>query len=244
VFTIAEPLIELLLDDEQYMFDWLDHDRHDDPEWLGKLKAERAFLRGQTEAGLAELGRLRREHSDAFSLEDAGAIARYVGERDKVAEAQAILQWVVEADPEGTDGWVAFGRFYLERGQRREALEYLQKAIGLDPENASVKRAISWAKEVVDAQASPVAVPEKALAAYAGDYGPRHVRLRKGQLYYQRDGRDEYGLLPLSQDTFALEGLGGFRLRFVLDDEGNATKLVGLDIADDSDESPRDVPGE
>ena len=97
--------------------------------------------------------------------------------------------------------------------------------------------------QVVDAEASPVTVSERTLAAYAGDYGPRHVRLREGRLYYQRDGRDEYGLLPLSQDRFALEGLGGFRLRFVLDDEGNATKLVGLYVAGDTDESPRDAPG-
>ena len=74
----------------------------------------------------------------------------------------------------------------------------------------------------------------------AGDYGPRHIKLREGRLYYQRDGRPEFRLVPLSRDTFALERYGQFRIRFVSDESGRVTKLVGLYVQGNTDESPRD----
>ena len=64
--------------------------------------------------------------------------------------------------------------------------------------------------------------------------------LRQGRLYYKREGRKEYELLPLAQDKFALKGYGVFRLRFVLDKDGNATKVVGLYLGGETDESLRD----
>jgi hypothetical protein len=74
---------------------------------------------------------------------------------------------------------------------------------------------------------------------FVGDYGPRHIRLRDGRLYYQRDGRQEYRLKILSKNTFALEGYGPFRIRFALDESGRVTKIVGLYIQGNTDESPR-----
>jgi hypothetical protein len=59
-------------------------------------------------------------------------------------------------------------------------------------------------------------------------------------LTYQRDGRPEYRLLPLSRNTFALERYAQFRIRFVSDALGRVTKLVGLYIQGNTDESPRD----
>ena len=70
----------------------------------------------------------------------------------------------------------------------------------------------------------------------------RHARitLREGHLYYQRDGRNEYRLKPLDRETFALEGYGSFRIRFAADETGRVTKIVGLYIRGNTDESPRD----
>ena len=99
---------------------------------------------------------------------------------------------------------------------------------------------IPWVKEAIRAEEKPVLIPKETLEKYAGDYGPRHVYLRQGRLYYKREGRKEYELLPLTQDKFALKGYGVFRLRFVLDKDGNATKVVGLYLGGDTDESPRD----
>lgn len=74
---------------------------------------------------------------------------------------------------------------------------------------------------------------------FRGKYGPRHITLEGGQLYYQREGRSKIKLLPLDGSTFLLDGLGTFRVRFVEDGEGRVTKLAGLYADGQEDESPR-----
>jgi hypothetical protein len=67
-----------------------------------------------------------------------------------------------------------------------------------------------------------------------------YITLREGQLYYQREGRPEYRLIPLNKNTFALEGYAPFRIRFASDESGQVTKIVGLYIQGNTDQSPRD----
>jgi hypothetical protein len=76
------------------------------------------------------------------------------------------------------------------------------------------------------------------LEKFAGHYGPRHIFLRDGRLYYKRDFRKEYLLVPIKSKTFSLEGYPLFRIRFVPDEEGNITKIVGLYITGRTDETP------
>ena len=144
------------------------------------------------------------------------------------------------ADPKSDIAWAGLGRLYLETGRYKESLEYIQKTLELDPKNSLAKMSIPWVKEAIRVEEKPVSIPEETLKKYAGDFGPRHVYFRQSRLYYKREGREEYELLPLSQDTFALKGYGVFRLRFVLDKDGNATKVVGIYLGGRTDESPRD----
>jgi hypothetical protein len=58
-------------------------------------------------------------------------------------------------------------------------------------------------------------------------------------LYYQREGRPEYRLRPLTQDTFILEGYLRFRLRFVSDGSGRISKIKGLYIEGRTDQAAR-----
>jgi hypothetical protein len=44
----------------------------------------------------------------------------------------------------------------------------------------------------------------------------------------------------LTKDTFVLEGYAPFRVRFVSDESGQVTKIVGLYIGGRTDESLRD----
>jgi len=75
---------------------------------------------------------------------------------------------------------------------------------------------------------------------FAGDYGPRHIKLREGRLFYQRDGGQEYRLTPVSRNTFIFEGKADFRIRFESDKSGKVVKIVGLYIQGNTDESLRD----
>ena len=90
------------------------------------------------------------------------------------------------------------------------------------------------------AEDDPISLPPDVLEKYVGDYGPRHVRMRDGRLYYQRDGREEYPLSPLDEQTFRLEGLARFRMRFELGEDGRASRIIGIYVSGHQDESVRD----
>ncbi len=81
------------------------------------------------------------------------------------------------------------------------------------------------------------------LAAYVGVYGPRHIVLREGSLYYRREGATaETRLTPLTRDMFALESNRSFRIRFVADEIGVFVKIVGLYSDGRTDETLRQNP--
>ncbi len=86
---------------------------------------------------------------------------------------------------------------------------------------------INWAIDDINIGLHPVTVDERILKKYAGNYGERNVRFEGGDLLYQRTG-PLYKLIPITETLFAVEGLDDFRIRFVTDEEGNVTELVGL----------------
>ena len=166
-------------------------------------------------------------------------MARYLTQREKNDAAEAILKYVLQSDQESSSSWYALGRFYFEIGRNKDALDPIQKALGLDPKNPFAKKFLPWVEEVIQAEEKPIAIPEETLTKYAGSYGPRQVHFREGRLYYQREGRKEYELVPLSEDTFYLKGRGIFRLQFVSDESGKVTKVIGIYIEGRTDESLR-----
>jgi hypothetical protein len=121
--------------------------------------------------------------------------------------------------------------------------ETFKKAYPLENKKENAERYITWAKDAVRAAEKPHVVPTEILIDYIGDYGPRHITYHKGNMYYKRDNRRKYRLIPLSDDTFALDGLVWFRIRFAKDKDGNVTRIIGLYLDGNRDESPRDVPG-
>lgn len=240
LFLVAESLISLVLDDPQHSFNWLTYKRLGDPEWTASMTVEKTFLEEGEKAGLEKMEEMKNQFPETFEIEDLNRISRYLSGREKIDEAEAIYKWIIDSDPKSVVAWQGLGRLYLEAGRYEESLGYIQKTLELDPKNSGAKMSIPWIKEAAKVEENPVSVPEETLKKYAGDYGPRHVYFRQSRLYYKREGRKEYELVPLSQDTFALEGYGVFRLRFVLDKDGNATKVVGIYLGGRTDESPRD----
>ena len=240
LFLIAEPLISLVLDDPQHAFNWLTYKRHGDPEWTALMTLEKTFLEEGEKAGLEKMEEMKSQFPEILKIASLNDIARYLAGKEKAEEAVSIFKWAIQSDPKSAAAWAGLGRLYLETGRNRESLEHLQKTLELDPKNSFAKMCIPWIKEIIQAEEEPVLIPEELLEKYAGHYGPRHVYFRQGKLFYQRDGRKEYKLMPLTQDTFTLVGYGVFRLRFVLDENGNVTKVTGIYLGGQTDESIRD----
>lgn len=98
------------------------------------------------------------------------------------------------------------------------------------------KGAIDFTLQGLKAKGAPVKLGESALRRFAGSYGARKVTFENGDLYYQRTG-PKYKLIPMTADTFFVEGIDYFRVQFV--SQGNkVTQIVGL--YDDGRREPSD----
>jgi len=75
------------------------------------------------------------------------------------------------------------------------------------------------------AEAEPVSLDSEQLGALAGTYGGIRIQLDEGHLYWQRDERSRYRLIPVTRDWFRLEG-GWAELEFNRDATGRVTGVV------------------
>jgi tetratricopeptide (TPR) repeat protein len=228
------------MDDPQWTLEWLDYKQHDDPEMVAGLSVEKAFLEQGVEAGVQKILEVRRNFPDLFKEELLKEMARYLEGRGRGEEAVAVYKICLESFPESIDAYLGIGMAYMGAGQNQASIESFESVLKLDSDNKRAKDGIQWAKDSLKAEKNPVSPSVEELERFVGDYGPRHITLREGRLYYQREGRDEYRLKPLTKDTFALDGYAPFRIRFVSDESGQVTKVIGLYIGGRTDESPRD----
>jgi hypothetical protein len=97
-----------------------------------------------------------------------------------------------------------------------------------------------WALAGLKATQNPASPDEALLKSYAGKYGPRTLIYENGHLYYQREGRAKYQLIPMSEDTFMMDGLAYFRLKVNVKD-GKAISLTGMYDNGRTDQSKRDI---
>ena len=99
---------------------------------------------------------------------------------------------------------------------------------------------LDWAIVGLDARLNPVEVDVATLESYAGDYGPRHLRVESGRLLYNRDDRDPIVATPMTETMFSFDAVPYFRLEIVLGDDGAPVKLIGHYENGHTDENPRD----
>ncbi len=107
--------------------------------------------------------------------------------------------------------------------------------------NEDIQFKLEWVKKGIDIKVNPVILNVKTLKQYTGQYHVRKITLKKGALYYKREGRSEYEMIPLGNDLFMLDGLDYFRIQFNKSKEGNIIELVGLYDDGSSDISERDL---
>lgn len=114
-----------------------------------------------------------------------------------------------------------------------KALETIQK----NASDEAQKGAIAWALEGLKAEPQKLSADE--MAAFAGEFGPRKIRVADGRLVYQRDEGPIYELVPVGDDRFHLKDLDYFRIQFQRDSAGQVITLVGRYDNGRRDENPR-----
>ena len=105
-------------------------------------------------------------------------------------------------------------------------LEALKKLLE-KTEDTDRKAQLEWAIEGKNVKLNPVTVEASELRKYAGQYGPRKFWVEDGILYYQREDRPKYALIPMGDHRFMLEGLDYFRIQFVVDEGGEFNEMIG-----------------
>jgi hypothetical protein len=113
------------------------------------------------------------------------------------------------------------------------------KALMEKEQDEAKKQQLAWALKGLDAEKNPVKLDEKSLQVYVGVYGPRRIWLEDGALYYQRTDRPKYKLAPMGDDTFMVEGLDYFRIKFNKDAAGKVIEFVGMYDNGTTDSNPR-----
>jgi hypothetical protein len=96
-----------------------------------------------------------------------------------------------------------------------------------------------WALAGLKAEQNPAAPDQNLLQSYAGTYGPRVLTYEDGHLYYQREGREKYQLIPMSDDLFMMKEVPYFRLEVKVKD-AKAVGLTGLYNNGRTDHNKRD----
>lgn len=237
--SIAGAVVDRVFAQPSAALRFLDYEAHDDPGRLARFELIEAFSKSLDD-GRGAYRTMKSSRPSEATEETLARVGNHFLQNDAAETALAVFRLNAQEHPESWRAHDGLGEALLAKGRYESALASYQKALELDEDNEDVERKRRWVKTRVAAEKSPVVIDRKALESFAGAYGPRRVVLEGETLYYQRDGNPRYRLVPLASDLFALDGLETFRMRFVADDSGKITKIVGLYLGGNEDESPRD----
>ena len=99
---------------------------------------------------------------------------------------------------------------------------------------------LKWMLEYQEKRSNPVHVSIEKLKTYVGKYGPRKITLEQGKLYIQREGNPKFALFAITEDTFGLDGLEYFRIRFEKNASEKIVAILGLYDDGTKDRSSKD----
>ena len=94
--------------------------------------------------------------------------------------------------------------------------------------NTQRKFADQWSLEDLENRLNPLAAEQSSFEAYTGQFGPRKIFIRDGDMYYQRGEGTAYRLQAMAdKDRFMVGELNYFRLLFERDQNGEISGVTG-----------------
>ena len=241
LFFISESIISEIFPDKQWAFDWMEVASLDDPVRSASMDIEEDFLRDRGGAGIEKLRAVMASQPELLDERQIRNIAYYISEKGKKEEAAEILGINLEKHSESLLSHYLLGTIQHDLGKNEAALKKMEDCLAINPKFLRALKGRDWILIALEAGKNPIVLPSDRINSYAGDYGPRHIRFRDSVLYYQREGGEEYRLIPLKADLFALQGNGSFRIQFVKDEEGRITEIIGHYLDRQSDHSPKNI---
>lgn len=96
-----------------------------------------------------------------------------------------------------------------------------------------------WALAGLQVEQNPTVLGEDLLKTYVGEYGPRTITFKEGDLFYQRTGNSQYKLIPMTKDMFMIEEIPYFRIKMMKQDD-RVTGILGMYDNGRTDKSMKD----
>lgn len=237
--SICPDLVSLSIGGQALGNAFLDYKHYDYPvyEFAWKVKEQ------GPQAVKKLLPKMKAQYPDDFSQKTISSLGSVFTNEKLFDEAIALYELNVKENPKSAKAISQLARAYLEKGDRDQARLYYQKALKVNKDEKFDTKSIDLAMAYIQALEEPKKLSKDYLKTLAGDYETRHVKLKNGSLYYLREGaanKDYRKLIAMSRDTFIVEGLIFFRLRFEFDQQDRATAIVGMYEGGNQDRTKRD----
>jgi tetratricopeptide (TPR) repeat protein len=189
------------------------------------------------------LPKMKAKYPDDFSNKTIDRMGSIFSNEKLFDEAIALYDLKVKENPNSAKTISQVARVYLEKGDKDQAKLYYRKALEVNKDEKFDTKSIDWAMAYIQALEKPNKLSMDYLETLAGDYEARHVKIRNGSLYYFRENaanKDYVKLFAISKDTFIIEGLIYFRLKFEFDRQGRSAAIVGMYEGGNQDRTIRD----
>jgi hypothetical protein len=193
------------------------------------------------ESAFSYFGKAKENIADEFELR---FLAHHFESIGKTSESIELLRWNVIRFPGSVDCHRNFINKYSEHEDLRVLTRTYEQTIAQSNRGRETHQIVQWYSQWLRARAYPAVLSDTERSRYVGVYGPRHIVYEDGDLYYYRDDRagvTKYRLLKVAENVFILDDrfADGFRIQFVVGEDGKATKIVGIYIDGRQDESLR-----
>jgi CubicO group peptidase (beta-lactamase class C family) len=186
---------------------------------------------------------LAAEHPELDEEKAIQTILYILKEGQRSDEVIAYCTFLLEERPSSAGLYAELAEAYLQKDDFADAKAYYAKALEAPDKEHFDSTSVDWAMSYMKALEEPAMVSAEHMQEIAGDYGPRHIKFENGKLYYFRENvatKDYLELIPLSEDTFVIRGFSYFRMRFEMDESGKPTKIIGMYVGGQTDQSVRD----
>ncbi len=113
-----------------------------------------------------------------------------------------------------------------ENALKTAHMKALEK-LSAETQDEQDKMIYDWYIQSLKAELSPVKVDSSILRTYVGEYGPRTITFENDELFYQREGRPKYKMIPLAEDLFMFKEIDYFRLK-IIKENGEIKGVMGI----------------
>ncbi len=223
--SILDELVEKCLGGKEHANNYLEYPAYNSPSMRFIFSA----IDNGVEAAMKHIDEYNGEDYDDVNELTINDIGYTFLNDNRIGEAISLFQYNVKEYPKSSNVWDSYAEACMVAGELDSAATYYKRGLEIDSSNGSAKKHLEWISTELNARENPLKLTGLELSVYAGDYGPRHLRVQNDTLYYRRDGSSnpERYLYPLKPGWFGLQDNTDWRFHFEIDETGKAVAIEG-----------------